>query len=139
MQEICGRAPCGARLRCEYAETDGGAGAEAAPCKQPAVVKKKQHGDAESHTGGVSITPRATRQFVSCAVHHHQLLERFLVKKHANSTLACRALYKIGNLDCPLCLGSSELTSTCKLTGAEKTCITNEFLRETAPARQLHC
>lgn len=29
-------------------------------CKQPAVAKrKKQHGDAESHAGGVSITPQA--------------------------------------------------------------------------------
>lgn len=63
MQEISGaapRAPRGARLRCGYAETDGGAGAEAALCKQPAVAKrKKQHGDAESHAGGVSITPQA--------------------------------------------------------------------------------
>lgn len=105
----------------------------AAPAQKQRCVNNRRSQKEKNNTATPRVTPvvcpSRRRQChaavliredaLSCAVHHHQLLVCFHMKKQKNA-LACRTTYKMENPDCLLCLGSGKLTGTRKLTGAQK-------------------
>lgn len=67
----------------------------------------------------------------SCAVHHHQLLGCFYMKKQKN--------VQNGKPRLSTLFRKRQTDGYTQADRSTKTCIANEFLREAAPARQLHC
>lgn len=142
MQEICGRAPCGVRVRRGYAEADGGAGAKAPPCKQPPVVKK-------SNAGMPRVTPvvcpsRRGQHDAAVLICELRCPPPSVIRMSPHEKTYKKPSDTHGNIQ----NGKSRLSTLFRKQRTDvdaqadrstKTCITNEFLREAAPARQLHC